>query len=360
LADDLLLAHEVEQLSHRARRADSRESALLHRVQVWVVHRHAEDAVQPVRIRADLEHESSRENLPEDVAVVDVLRVGDELADAVPERGSREARDAVRFRQRQPDVEVDACRHGKLLVEEPPDAAALGVDAANDLINEPTVGERVVADLDARLPIGRLILKVLRHADVIEAVLHRDSLRDKRKSRLMTHDHLHGDVLLAVLAEFGPELDDLVIVGHLPSVDEHRHAQRAHRLARGEGDVHRVLLPETVALRVSVTSPDVHDRLAVLVHCKGGAVALPTRSEVLPEGPHHGLKLLRDAALRVHHALLRLDILVHDGGDDENGQHGEGGVRAALDDDLHHGREHVAWPGTHREEKKRGRREERT
>jgi hypothetical protein len=75
---------------------------------------------------------------------------------------------------RQPDVKVGAQRPGHLLGEER--AQATSGDATDDLTNQETKGDRVIASLGTRLPLRSLRGQQRRDGLPVVEVWHRDRL----------------------------------------------------------------------------------------------------------------------------------------------------------------------------------------
>jgi hypothetical protein len=123
-----------------------------------------------------------------------------------------------------------------------------------------------------------------------------DRFVESEQASLVREQLTHGDVLLAVVSEFGPVLrDPLVIVQPAARVGD-RNGHRRQALAGRVDDDHRVALPRVTRHFVSNTAPQIDDFLAAM-EGTAGATQLPAASKVLFECLAHNLEAAIDVSL---------------------------------------------------------------
>ncbi len=134
--------------------------------------------------------------------------------------------------------------------------------AANELANEPAVGDAVVPGHP--LPRGLRGRERARHVVPVEDPLGVvDEAPDRVEPGLVAQDLPHRHRRFARLRELGPVLGDGVVVVHEPAVDEGMNHRGHHPLGRGERQRDCVRLP--VDARALRPRPDVDDALAAVV-----------------------------------------------------------------------------------------------
>ena len=189
----------------------------------------------------------------------------------------------------QSDVELERQRARDLVLEEPTQAAPLGIDAADQLALVEADRYRVIAAASSRFPGRRLCGKRLRQRVVIRQQVEIQRNVDRAEPGLVSQQLANRYVALSRLSKLRP------VVGHAfvefekaaRVCDGKRHG--GHALRAGEHHDERVLLPRVTRLRIASPTPEINDLLTILVD-RNRSAELSAQPEILGEGGTHGLE----------------------------------------------------------------------
>src|SRR5262249_41093997 len=151
----------------------------------------------------------------------------------------------LRLRKAEPEVEPERLRD--LVMEE--GSKRLPGYSTDDLADEESEGERLVAVPRPRLPERRLGRERARHQIPVEERGRGQGLADRRQSGLVREEHRDGDAVLPLLPELGPVADDRCVEVEETAGGEDVRAQRGGALGGGPHMRERVRLPELAGVR---------------------------------------------------------------------------------------------------------------
>src|SRR3989454_3914889 len=156
-----------------------------------------------------------------------------------------------------------AKRNRKLLAQHLRDG--LAGHAADDLADDIAEGVGVVADLGAGLPPRLRVGDGRAHLVPVAEVFDRRRQRDARHPCGVVEDVANGHTLLAVGAEFWPQLGDPGVVAERPALGQHVDQGRGRRLAHRVAVDGRLRRKRPSACRIRDPRHGIDDLLAALI-----------------------------------------------------------------------------------------------
>ena len=158
-------------------------------------------------------------------------------------------------------MEIDAERTSDFAREEL--TGLLTADATDDLANEVTLVQRVIARLRAGLPPWLLCCEHRGRFFPVVDVVDNYWLRPRRHARSVRHEVTHFDCFFAVGRELGPVLRNGSKHIELAAVNEHQGGERGHRLGGRPHVGDGVGLPRLGLFSVGPATPNVDHRSTV-------------------------------------------------------------------------------------------------